>query len=94
MQPVWFRITDRADNNRRVVERILKPNDRYDVPLNVRAPLIRTSEPQNMRILINGQDSGLLSTERRQVRDQSLLAQDLVTRGTTAPATPPPAPGR
>jgi len=94
VQPVWFRITDRADNNRRVVERILKPNDRYDVPLNVRAPLIRTSEPQNMRILINGQDSGLLSTERRQVRDQSLLAQDLVTRGTTAPATPPPAPGR
>lgn len=92
VQPVWFRVNDRADGDRRVAERILQPNDRYDVPLTLRAPLIRTSEPQNMRILINGQDSGLLSTERRQIRDQSLLAQDLATRGTPAPAptTAPP----
>ncbi len=89
VQPVWFRITDRADNNRRVAERILQPNEQYQVPLELRQPQIRTSEPQNMRILVNGQDSGLLSTERRQIRDQSLLAQDLATRGTTAPATTP-----
>lgn len=93
VQPVWFRLTDRADNNRRVAERILQPNDRYDVPLELRQPLIRTSEPQNMRILINGQDAGLLSSERRQVRDQSLLAQDLQTRGAPA-ASGTPAPTR
>lgn len=87
VQPVWFRITDRADNNRRVTERILQPNEQYQVPLNIRQPLIRTSEPQNMRLLINGQDTGLLSTERRQIRDQSLLAQDLAARGAAPAAT-------
>lgn len=89
IQPVWFRLTDRADNNRRVAERILQPNEQYQVPLDLRQPQIRTSEPQNMRVLINGQDAGLLSTERRQIRDQSLLAQDLATRGAPAPAAPP-----
>lgn len=93
IRPVWFRLTDRADSNRRVAERILQPDEQYQVPLDLRQPQIRTSEPQNMRVLINGQDAGLLATERRQIRDQSLLAQDLATRGTPASATPP-APGR
>lgn len=76
VQPVWFRITD-GSGNRRVAERTLQPGEQYQVPPSLAQPLIRTSEPQNIRVLIGGQDRGLLSPQRRQVRDMSLLATDL-----------------
>jgi hypothetical protein len=92
VQPVWFRITDR-NGNRRVAERTLQAGEQYQVPLNLTQPVIRTSEPQNLRVTIAGQDRGLLSAERRQLRDTSLLASDLAAaggqQGQVAPGAPP-----
>lgn len=91
VQPVWIRITDR-NGNRRLGERILEPGEQYQVPLDAAQPIIRTSEPQNLRVVIAGQDRGLLSAERRQIRDQSLLANDLAGAAQQPPgASPGPA---
>jgi hypothetical protein len=96
VQPVWFRITDRA-GNRRIAERTLQPGEQLQVPLDAQQPVIRTSEPQNVRIQVAGRDFGLLSSERRLVRDQSLLAADLAALGGQqpqgqAPGAPPAGP--
>jgi cytoskeleton protein RodZ len=89
--PVWFRITDR-DGNRRIAERTLNPGDSFPVPPEARQPVIRTSEPQNLRIQIAGRDIGPLSATRVQMRDQSLLAADLAQRaqGQAQPGSPAP----
>lgn len=92
-QPVWIRITDGA-GNQRVAERTLQPGEQYQVPTNLAQPLIRTSEPQNLRVIIAGQDRGLLSSQRRQIRDMSLLPTDLAAtlgqqRQAPAPGTAP-----
>jgi transcriptional regulator with XRE-family HTH domain len=92
VQPVWFRITDR-NGNRRIAERTLQAGEQYPVPLDLAQPIIRTAEPQNVRVMIAGQDRGLLSAERRQLRDTSLLANDLAAAGgrqpQAGPGTPP-----
>lgn len=85
--PVWFRITDR-EGNRRLAERTLQAGESYQVPLDARQPIIRTSEPQNLRVQIAGREVGPLSAERRQLRDQSLLANDIGGTGAGAGAAP------
>ncbi|HEY0117056.1 MAG TPA: helix-turn-helix domain-containing protein [Allosphingosinicella sp.] len=91
VQPVWFRITDRA-GNRRIAERTLQAGEQLQVPLDAQQPVIRTSEPQNVRIQVAGRDLGLLSAERRLVRDQSLLAADLAGLGGQQPQGQAPGP--
>lgn len=76
VQPVWLRITDRT-GNRRLVERTLQPGEQLPVPTDAQQPVIRTSEPQNLRVQIAGRDLGLMSAQRRSLRDFSLLPTDL-----------------
>lgn len=77
--PVWFRITDRT-GNRRITEQTLNTGARYQVPSDAQQPVIRTSEPQNIRVEVAGREVGLLSPTRQQVRDVSLLANDVGQR--------------
>jgi len=88
VQPVWVRITDRT-GNRRVAERTLQPGEQLPVPPDAQQPVIRTSEPQNLRVQIGGRDMGLLSPQRRPLRDFSLRAADLATSIPPQPGAAP-----
>jgi cytoskeleton protein RodZ len=89
--PVWLRITDRA-NNRRILDRMLQPNDRLAVPADASQPVIRTTNPQNLRVLIGEQDHGPLGTQFGLMDGQSLKAEELAARLTPQPGQPPAAP--
>jgi hypothetical protein len=76
--PVWLRITDRA-TNRRVLERTLRADERLPVPADAAQPVIRTTNPQNLKVLIGEQDRGPLGRQFGLMDGQSLRAEDLAT---------------
>lgn len=76
--PAWLRITDRS-NNRRILERTLQPSDRLPVPTDAAQPVIRTTNPQNLRVMIGDQDRGPLGRQFGLMDGQSLRAEDLAT---------------
>lgn len=76
-EQVWLRITDRATGNRQVAQRTLQPGEQYQVPLDIRQPLIRTNRPQTLRVAIGGQEIGRLGAQEGRIADVSLLAADV-----------------
>lgn len=90
---VWMSVTDRA-NNRRLFYDTLTTGNRFQIPTDASDPVIQTTNPQNLRVMIADQDRGLLSPTRRPMRNQSLRAADLAgTAQSGQPDAPPPAPG-
>lgn len=77
-EEVWVRITDRAAGNRQLVERILQPGEQFQVPADARQPVIVTSRPQVLRVMVGGQEVGRLGAREGRVDNVSLLASDLV----------------
>jgi cytoskeletal protein RodZ len=87
---VWMNITDRA-SGRRLFYNTLKPGDRFQVPTDAADPVIQTTNPQNLRVMIGDQDRGPLAPERRRVSNLSVRAADL---SGTPQAGGAPAPAR
>lgn len=93
---VWMSVTDRGAGNRRFYYNTLRRGERFPVPGDAVRPVIFTTNPQNLRVLIGGQDRGPLAARRGRMNDQSLKAEDLATLPSLAgqpPGTPPPATG-
>jgi cytoskeleton protein RodZ len=90
-EDAWVRITDRAAENRQIVERIIPAGEQVQVPADARQPVIVTSRPQVLRVMVGGQEIGRLGTREGRVSDISLLANDLVQmiRGQGQPAPGP-----
>lgn len=98
---VWMSVTDRGADNRRLYYNTLRQGDRFVVPADAVRPVIMTTNPQNLRVMIGDQDRGALAARRGRMNDQSLKAEDLSTlltpeaQGAQAPApAPAPTPAR
>lgn len=88
--PVWISVSDRAGGNRVLRTATLNANDRYEVPADAREPFVRTTNPQNLRVSIGGQDRGTLGTRYGSVT-VSLKAEDLAAQLSQQPAAGAPA---
>lgn len=85
---VWMSITDQP-SGRRLYYNTLRAGERFQVPSDAQRPVVQTSNPQNLRVMIGNQDRGLLAPERRRMANQSLRAEDLAAPAAPAPAQPP-----
>lgn len=90
---VWFSATDRGANNRRLHYDLLREGARFAVPTDAVRPVIFTTNPQNLRVMIGDQDRGPLAAQRGRMNDQSLKADDLATLLPGPPVATPGAPG-
>jgi len=90
---VWMDVKDRA-SGRRLFYDTLTAGNRFQVPADAADPVIQTTNPQNLRVMIGDQDRGPLAPERRRMSNQSVRAADLA--GALQPGqpgvAPPPAP--
>ena len=91
---VWMNITDRT-SGRRIYYATLRTGDRFQVPADAAQPVLQTTNPQLVRVMIGNQDRGLLAPERRRLTNQSLRAEDLAAAPAPGaqPAGPAPASG-
>jgi transcriptional regulator with XRE-family HTH domain len=87
---VWMSITDRASGNRRLYYNTLRSGERFQVPTDAAQPVVQTTNPQNVRVMIGDQDRGPLAPARRAMSNQSLKAEDLA--GQLSQGQPPAAP--
>jgi cytoskeleton protein RodZ len=88
---VWIRV---SDGGKRLAERELASGERYDVPADAAAPVLRTSRPGALRVLVNASAVAPIGTGVETV-EVPIGAAALQARGSaSAPtaAAPSPAP--
>ena len=84
-EPVWIQVYERGGGNLFMGE--LAAGQRYDVPANATAPLLKTGKPEALRISVGTADAPAVGPAAATVRDVSLLGPDLM-RGGAAAAVP------
>lgn len=92
----WMSVTDRGASNRRLFYNTLRQGERFQVPRDAVRPVIFTTNPQNLRVMIGEQDRGALAAQRGRMDDQSLKAEDLAALPALSgprPSAAAPAPG-
>lgn len=91
-EPVWLQVYEKG--GARLFEGVLAAGQRYDVPTDATAPMLRTGKPEALRISVGTADAPPVGPAATTVRDVSLLGPDLMrgpAAATPAPAgTPPP----
>lgn len=89
---VWVRVYD-ADR-KTLFEKIMKPGDRFDVPVDANQPMINVGRPEFIQVTINGASVDPLGPPARAVKDVGISAAALRARGQpdAGSAAPSPAP--
>jgi cytoskeletal protein RodZ len=94
VEPVWLQVYERGGS--KLFEGELAAGQRFEVPANATAPLLRTGKPQALRINVGSATAPAVGPPATTVRDVSLLGADLMRTGqapVAAPAArPAPAP--
>jgi cytoskeletal protein RodZ len=86
----WIRVTDAS--GKRLFEKEMAPNERYDVPADADRPRVRTARPDRIQVLLNGSNVPPLGTGVTTV-EVEVSAAALQARGQSgAPSTPSAAP--
>lgn len=62
---VWLRVNDASGN--RLYESELQAGDRYDIPADADAPVVKTGRADQLRVTLNGSDLGPLGPPERTV---------------------------
>ncbi|MCJ7421534.1 helix-turn-helix domain-containing protein [Sphingomicrobium astaxanthinifaciens] len=81
---VWLRVRDGDD---RLYEGLMTRGEDYLVPASASAPTLETARPEALRVTVGDTDIVQLGPDSERVRDVSLLASDLLERGTRAAPT-------
>ena len=81
-EPVWIQVTERGDAT--LFEGELAAGQRFDVPTTATAPMLKTGNPEALRISVGAATAPPVGPPATTVRNVSLLAPDLM-RGPTAP---------
>ena len=82
---VWMRVYE-ADGTR-LHEKMMKAGERYEVPATARAPQIRSSRPENIRISVG--ETQIPAFTERTISDVSLRPADLIARAQGGAAAAP-----
>lgn len=98
-EPVWIQVYERGRATLKSGE--LRAGERYDVPADAKAPMLKTGKAEALRIAVGTADAPSIGPPATLVRDVSLLGADLMRGGNGAAAagaplvvTPAPAPVR
>ena len=83
-EQVWVQIRDGGST---LMEGILEPGQRFEVPATATAPVLTTGKPEALRISVGTANAPPVGPPAATVRNVSLRAADLM-RGPAAPATP------
>lgn len=78
-EAVWIQVYERGGANLFMGE--LAAGQRFDVPANATAPLLKTGKPQALRISVGTADAPPVGPAATTVRDVSLLGTDLMKGG-------------
>jgi cytoskeletal protein RodZ len=90
LDTVWIRVTDAS--GKRLYEKEMAKDERYDVPAGADRPRARTARPDRVQVLLNGSNVAPLGTGVETV-DAEVSAAALQARGQPgAPSTPSAAP--
>ncbi|WP_136163604.1 helix-turn-helix domain-containing protein [Sphingomonas flavalba] len=91
---VWLRVTDAT--GKRLFEKEMQAGERYDVPADANAPVIRTGRPQALAVTIGGVAVPPLGDAEQTIDNVGISAAALAARPAPAAAvpvaTPAPAP--
>lgn len=94
---VWLRITDAT--GKRLFEKEMQPGERYELPADANAPVIRTGRPQAVAITVGGVAVPPLGTPDQTIDKVGISAAALAARppvatpaAAPAPTAPSPAP--
>ena len=88
-EPVWIQVYERGGATLKSGE--LRAGERYDVPADAKAPMLKTGKAEALRIAVGTADAPSIGPPATLVRDVSLLGADLMRGGsaTTAAGAPP-----
>jgi cytoskeletal protein RodZ len=86
-EPVWLQVTERGGGT--LFEGELAAGQVYAVPVDAKAPLLKTGKPQALKVTVGNAVAPAVGPAATTVRDVSLLGPDLMRGG--APAAPAPA---
>ena len=89
-EPVWIQVYERGGPTLKSGE--LRAGERYDVPADAKAPLLKTGKAEALRIAVGTADAPSIGPSATLIKDISLLGSDLMRGGNApaaAPATPP-----
>ena len=76
---VWLRVYE-AEGGTRLMERLMQPGERYEVPATARAPLLLTGRPDALRVTVGNTEIPQLGPAEQTISDVSLRAADLAAR--------------
>lgn len=82
--PVWIQVSD--GGGKPLISRELAQGERYDVPRDANAPVIKTGRADQIAVTVNGSDVAPLGPAQRTIRDVPISATALLAR-----AAPPAA---
>lgn len=86
---VWLQVYEEAGGV--LFQGELGPGQRYEVPADAAAPLLRTGRPEAIRVMVGSATAPAVGPEGQSVSGVSLLASDLMAQGSAAPAEASPA---
>ena len=88
-EPVWIQVYERGGATLKSGE--LRAGERYDVPADAKAPMLKTGKAEALRIAVGTADAPSIGPPATLVKDVSLRGADLMRGGsaTTAVGAPP-----
>lgn len=83
VEPVWIQVSERG--GRTLFQGELTTGQRYQVPQDATAPVLRTGKPEGLRVMVGTTEAPPVGPPAQTVSNVSLLAGDLLGQGAAAP---------